>query len=147
MAKQPKMNFSGELEQTLHRSLAIANEREVEFSTLEHLLLALTDDSDAVSALKACAVDVQAFQSRVVEFLQTQDIDKLAKKDDAKPTEQFQRVIQRAVIYVQSSNGTEVNGVNVLSAVFAERESAAARILQEFQITRYGLPPVRLTPA
>jgi ATP-dependent Clp protease ATP-binding subunit ClpA len=88
--------FSQSLEQSLHRALAIANERHHQYATLEHLLL-----------------------------------------DDAKPTAGFQRVIQRAVIHVQSSGREEVTGANVLVAIFAERESHAAYFLQEQDMTRY----------
>jgi ATP-dependent Clp protease ATP-binding subunit ClpA len=113
MADELKIAFSNELERTLHRSLAIANEREAKFATIEHLLLALTDDSDAASALKACAVDIRAFQSRVIEFLQTQNVEKLAREEDSKPTDQFQRVIQRAVIHVQTHKILSSSLINI----------------------------------
>lgn len=142
MAKRRKLRgvtFSRELESTLHRSLTAANERNAEFATVEHLLFALTHDKDAVSALRACAVDTLALQSRISRILDNEQPDKLSDGHDSKPTAQFQRVIQRAVIHVQSSGRTEITGANVLVALFAEGESKAARILQEFEVTRYDV--------
>lgn len=137
--EQPKVSFSSELERTLHRSLALANEKEARHATIEHLLLALVDDSDAATALKACAVDLQSLRAKVTDFLDQQNVEKFSQGKDSEPTVQFRRVIQRAVIHVQSSGRIEVNGAFVLIAIFAERESQAAFMLQEFDVTRYDL--------
>ncbi|MBY0613233.1 MAG: ATP-dependent Clp protease ATP-binding subunit ClpA [Beijerinckiaceae bacterium] len=131
-------SFSKNLEKALHQALALANERRHEYATLEHLLLALIDDSDAAAVLKACNVDVPALKKNVVDYVDT-DLESLVSEavTDAKPTAGFQRVIQRAVIHVQSSGREEVTGANVLVAIFAERESHAAYFLQEQDMTRY----------
>ncbi len=130
--------FSRSLEQSLHRALALANDRHHEYATLEHLLLALTEDTDAAAVLKACSVDVDVLKKQVVDYVE-HELENLVSDghDDAKPTAGFQRVIQRAHIHVQSSGREEVTGANVLVAIFAERESHAAYFLQEQDMTRY----------
>ena len=130
--------FTQNLEKALHQALTLANEREHEYATLEHLLLALIDDSDAKSVLDACNVDVDALRRTLFEYVEN-ELANLATgyDEDAKPTAGFQRVIQRAVIHVQSSGRDEVTGANVLVAIFAERESHAAYFLQEQNMTRY----------
>src|SRR5450631_3965036 len=131
-------SFSRNLEQSLHRALAIANERHHEYATLEHLLLSLSEDADAAAVLRACTVDLDLLRKNLREYID-QELDNLVSEDreDAKPTAGFQRVIQRAVIHVQSSGREEVTGANVLVAIFAERESHAAYFLQEQDMTRY----------
>src|ERR1700736_3409240 len=135
---EPMPSFSRNLEQSLHRALAIANERHHEYATLEHLLFSLTDDGDAAAVLRACSVDLDLLKKNLREYID-QELDNLVSDDreDAKPTAGFQRVIQRAVIHVQSSGREEVTGANVLVAIFAERESHAAYFLQEQDMTRY----------
>ncbi len=130
--------FSRSLEQSLHRALALANDRHHEYATLEHLLLALTEDTDAAAVLKACSVDIDVLKKQVVDYVE-HELENLVSDghDDAKPTAGFQRVIQRAHIHVQSSGREEVTGANVLVAIFAERESHAAYFLQEQDMTRY----------
>ena len=131
-------SFSRSLEKSLHQALAFANERRQEYATLEHLLLALTDDQDAAAVLRACNVDLDVLKRNLSEYIDT-ELDNLISDavEDAKPTAGFQRVIQRAVIHVQSSGREEVTGANVLVAIFAERESHAAYFLQEQDMTRY----------
>ncbi|MGP0060328.1 MAG: ATP-dependent Clp protease ATP-binding subunit ClpA [Beijerinckiaceae bacterium] len=131
-------SFSRNLEQTLHRALAVANERHHEYATLEHLLLSLTEDNDAAAVLRACSVDIELLRKNLRDYID-QELDNLVSdgREDAKPTAGFQRVIQRAVIHVQSSGREEVTGANVLVAIFAERESHAAYFLQEQDMTRY----------
>jgi ATP-dependent Clp protease ATP-binding subunit ClpA len=130
--------FSRNLESALREALAFANERRHEYATLEHLLLALLDDVDALAVMKACNVDVDALRHTLKEYVDT-ELEGLVHsgKEDSKPTAGFQRVIQRAVIHVQSSGREEVTGANVLVAIFAERESHAAYFLQEQDMTRY----------
>jgi ATP-dependent Clp protease ATP-binding subunit ClpA len=130
--------FSRNLEKALHQALAFANERRHEYATLEHLLLALIDDLDAAAVMKACNVDLEALRRTLKDYVDN-ELEGLTHggKDDAKPTAGFQRVIQRAVIHVQSSGREEVTGANVLVAIFAERESHAAYFLQEQDMTRY----------
>src|SRR3954451_23818951 len=131
-------SFSRNLEQSLHRALAVANERHHEYATLEHLLLSLLDDQDAAAVMRACSVDTDVLKKNLVEYID-QELENLVTEghEDAKPTAGFQRVIQRAVIHVQSSGREEVTGANVLVAIFAERESHAAYFLQEQDMTRY----------
>ena len=131
-------SFSRNLEQSLHRALAVANERRHEYATLEHLLLSLLDDTDAAAVMRACSVDLDALRKSLVEYVEN-ELENLVTegREDAKPTAGFQRVIQRAVIHVQSSGREEVTGANVLVAIFAERESHAAYFLQEQDMTRY----------
>ncbi len=130
--------LSPTLEQSLHRALAHANERRHESATLEHLLLALTEDQDAIAVLRACGVDVDRLRGDLVDFLEN-EMESLVNdaEPEAKPTAGFQRVLQRAAIHVQSSGREEVNGANVLVAMFAERESHSVYFLQEQDMTRY----------
>ena len=126
------------LEQTLHRALVYANVRQHEFATLEHLLLALTEDPDAVAVMRACGVDIDALRQDVTHYIDT-DLQNLVHPaaGEAKPTSSFQRVLQRAAIHVQSSGREEVTGANVLVALFSERESHAVYFLQEQDMTRF----------
>jgi ATP-dependent Clp protease ATP-binding subunit ClpA len=130
--------FSQGLESALHQALTFANERHHEYATLEHLLLALLDDTDASAVMKACNVDLGDLRTTLTNYIDS-ELDNLVTgyDEDSKPTAGFQRVIQRAVIHVQSSGREEVSGANVLVAIFAERESHAAYFLQEQQMTRY----------
>nr|WP_233253294.1 ATP-dependent Clp protease ATP-binding subunit ClpA [Paracoccus binzhouensis] len=127
------------MEQAIHAALALANEHRHELATLEHLLLALTEEPDAVKVMRACNVDLDELRRMLVEFIED-DLSTLitdVEGSEAVPTAAFQRVIQRAAIHVQSSGRTEVTGANVLVAIFAERESNAAFFLQELDMTRY----------
>ncbi len=129
--------LSRSLEKTLRRALALANARQHEYATLEHLLMALSDDEDAAAVLRACAVDVDRLRASLTDFLD-HELTSLAVEGvvDAKPTAGFQRVIQRAAIHVQSSGRNEVTGANVLVALFSERESNAVYFLQEQNMSR-----------
>ncbi len=130
--------FSRALEKTLRRALSLANERRHEYATLEHLLLALIDDVDAAAVLRACGVDLDSLRKTVVQYLDT-ELENLVvdSQEEAKATNGFQRVVQRAAFHVQSSGREEVTGANVLVAIFAERETHAAYFLQEQDMTRY----------
>ncbi|RJF82137.1 ATP-dependent Clp protease ATP-binding subunit ClpA [Azospirillum cavernae] len=130
--------LSRNLEQTLHRALAHANERRHEYATLEHLLLALTEDSDATAVLRACGIDLDRLRAELTEYIDNELANLITSRpDDAKPTAGFQRVLQRAAIHVQSSGREEVTGANVLVALFSERESHAVYFLQEQEMTRF----------
>jgi ATP-dependent Clp protease ATP-binding subunit ClpA len=102
------------------------------------LLLALLDDQDAAAVMRACNVDLDKLRRSLTSYLES-ELENLVSEgnEDSKPTAGFQRVIQRAVIHVQSSGREEVTGANVLVAIFAERESHAAYFLQEQDMTRY----------
>jgi ATP-dependent Clp protease ATP-binding subunit ClpA len=129
--------LSRNLEKTLRRALALANARQHECATLEHLLMALTDDEDATAVLKACAVELDRLRVNLNDFLD-HELTSLAAEGvvDAKPTAGVQRVIERAALYVQSSGRSEVTGANVLVALFSERESHAVFFLQEQNMSR-----------
>ena len=129
--------LSRNLEQTLHRALSLAAERKHEYATLEHLLLGLVDDPDALTVLRACGVEIEKLKKDLTEFLD-KDLAGLAtdRGGDPKPTAGFQRVVQRAAIHVQSSGRDEVSGANVLVALFSERESHAVYFLQLQDMTR-----------
>jgi RNA polymerase sigma factor (sigma-70 family) len=134
----PGLLFSRSLESALHRAVAYADQRKHEFATLEHLLLALTDDEDASALMKGCKVDLAKLKEHLTNYIDS-ELKTLVIDDgrDSSPTTAFQRVIQRAVIHVQSSGGQEVTGADVLVAVFAERESHAAYFLEQQGMSRY----------
>ncbi|MCA3649669.1 MAG: ATP-dependent Clp protease ATP-binding subunit ClpA [Methylobacterium sp.] len=131
-------SFSKSLENALHQALSLASSRRHEYATLEHLLLALIDDEDAAAVMEACNVRLEDLRRTVTHYIDN-ELDALIARErtETKPTAGFQRVIQRAVIHVQSSGRDEVTGANVLVAIFAERESHAAYFLQEQEMTRY----------
>jgi len=130
--------LSRNLEQTLHRALGNANQRRHEYATLEHLLLALTEDQDALAVLRACGVEIAKLRAELIEYLDSELSNLVtSRSEDAKPTAGFQRVLQRAAIHVQSSGREEVTGANVLVALFSERESHAVYFLQEQEMTRF----------
>nr|WP_310525044.1 ATP-dependent Clp protease ATP-binding subunit ClpA [Polymorphobacter sp.] len=130
-------SFTRELEKTLHNALAEAARRTHEYATLEHLLLALTSDTHSLAVLKACSVDIEELQGQLARYL---DTELTALKADASvdpsPTAGFQRVVQRAILHVQSSGREEVTGANVIVALFSERESHAVFFLQQQDMTR-----------
>ncbi len=130
--------LSRNLEQTLHKALAAANERSHEYATLEHLLFALADDQEAMAVLRSCGISLQDLKDQLSHYLDN-ELSYLinANVDEAKPTTAFQRVLQRAAIHVQSSSRDEVTGANVLVALFSERESHAVYFLQEQDMTRF----------
>ncbi len=130
--------FTRSLEQALHRALATAADYRHEYATLEHLLLALIDDDDAAAVMQACDVDLDLLRQQLVEYLENELAGLVAQPGvEPKPTTAFQRVLQRAVIHVQSAGREEVTGANILVAIFAERESHAAWFLQEQDMTRF----------
>ena len=130
-------SLSRSLEQALHHAIKLASDRHHEYATLEHLLLALVDDSDASQVMKACNVDMDALKKAVQKYVD-EDLATLVLDDseEAKPTTGFQRVVQRAVLHVQNSGRDEVTGANVLVALFTERESHAVYFLQEQNMNR-----------
>ncbi len=130
--------LSSNLEQSLHRALGNANKRRHEYATLEHLLLALTEDQDAVAVLRACGVDINVLRRDLDEFLDNElgGLVVASGRVEAKPTAGFQRVLHRAALHVQSSGRSEVTGANVLVALFSERESHAVFFLQQQDMSR-----------
>ena len=128
-----------ELEQTLNEAFIFAREHRHEFMTVEHLLLALLDNSSATEALQACGANVDIIKKELTDFVK--DTTPLLLEDannerETQPTLGFQRVLQRAVFHVQSSGKEEVTGANVLVAIFSEQESQAVYILKKADVTR-----------
>ena len=130
-------SFAANLEKTLHAALTDAGERRHEYATLEHLLLALIDDEDAAQVMSACGVDLGELTAVVKQYLE-QEYQSLQSDEsaDPQPTAGFQRVIQRAILHVQSSGKDTVTGANVLVALFSERDSYAVYFLQQQDMSR-----------
>ncbi len=130
-------SFASALESTLHKALEAASSRRHEYATLEHLLLALIDDEHASKVMSACGVDLGELKTTVAHYLDTElDALKVEQPTDPSPTSGFQRVVQRAILHVQSSGRDEVTGANVLVALFSERESYAVYFLQQQDMSR-----------
>ena len=130
-------SFAQSLEKTLHTALTNASERSHEYATLEHLLLALIEDADAAQVMTACGVELGELTEVVKQYLdQEYQSLKTQEKGDPSPTAGFQRVIQRAILHVQSSGKDTVTGANVLVALFSERDSYAVYFLQQQDMSR-----------
>lgn len=130
--------LSKELETVLNDAFRTARSRRHEFITVEHLLLALLDDSAALTVLTACGVDIEALRGDLVEFIDS-TTPLLGDEDDGRdtqPTLGFQRVLQRAVFHVQSSGKREVSGANILVAIFSEQEAQAVYFLKSQDVSR-----------
>jgi ATP-dependent Clp protease ATP-binding subunit ClpA len=129
--------LSKELEYTLNIAFKRAREKRHEFMTVEHLLLALTENPVAARVLRACSADLDKLRKDLTNFLE-QTTPLLAPSDDreTQPTLAFQRVLQRAVLHVQSSGKKEVTGANVLVAIFGEQDSQAVYFLSKQNVTR-----------
>ena len=133
--------LSKELEFTLNLAFKEAREKSHEFMTVEHLLYALLGNPSAVEVLRACGGNMEQLKQEVGTFLE-ETTPKLSREDtrETQPTLGFQRVLQRAVFHVQSSDSKEVNGANVLVAIFSEQESQAVYFLNKMGITRLDRP-------
>ena len=122
-------SFARELEQTLHNALGEASRRRHEYATLEHLLIALVDDEHASKVMTACGVNRDELRSAVKQYLDNELGALVADSaTDPTPTSGFQRVVQRAILHVQSSGRDEVTGANVLVALFSERDQGIVRL-------------------
>ena len=130
--------LSKDLEQTLNEAFRGARAKRHEFMTVEHLLLALLDNNDAIRVLKACGADIGGLRGDLIEFVDatTPLIPEDEDQRETQPTLGFQRVLQRAVFHVQSSGKSEVTGANVLVAIFSEQESQAVYFLKTQSIAR-----------
>ncbi len=126
-----------ELEVSLHMAFVEARQKRHEFITVEHLLLALLDNPSAAEVLRACATNIDMLRNELVAFI-TQHTPTVAGSEDidTQPTLGFQRVIQRAILHVQSSGKKEVTGANVLVAIFGEKDSHAVYYLHKQSISR-----------
>src|SRR6478672_7382045 len=130
-------SFARELEQTLHNALGEASRRRHEYATLEHLLIALIDDEHASKVMTACGVNRDELRTSVKQYLDNELGALVADSaTDPTPTSGFQRVVQRAILHVQSSGRDDVTGANVLVALFSERESYAVYFLQQQDMSR-----------
>src|SRR5678816_246918 len=130
-------SFARELETTLHNALGEASKRRHEYATLEHLLFALIDDNHASQVMTACGVNRDDLKATVKQYLDSELGALVADSaTDPTPTSGFQRVVQRAILHVQSSGRDEVTGANVLVALFSERESYAVYFLQQQDMSR-----------
>ena len=130
-------SFASALETTLHKALEAASSRRHEYATLEHLLVALVDDEHASQVMSSCGVDLDELRTTVAHYLDTElGALKVEAQTDPSPTSGFQRVVQRAILHVQSSGRDEVTGANVLVALFSERESYAVYFLQQQDMSR-----------
>ena len=130
-------SFAESLETTLHNALKHAGDRAHEYATLEHLLLALIEDADAAKVMQACGVELGELSDIIITYLDTElESLRVEGKVDPSPTSGFQRVVQRAILHVQSSGKDVVTGANVLVALFSERESYAVYFLQQQDMSR-----------
>src|ERR1700735_4862996 len=127
-----------ELEYTLNLAFKEARAKRHEFVTVEHLLIALLENSAALEVLKACGANINNLRSNLVEFVDrtTPIIPAHIHDRDTQPTLGFQRVLQRAVFHVQSSGKTEVTGANVLAAIFSEQESQSVYLIRQENVSR-----------
>ncbi len=133
--------LSKDLELTLNLAFSDARERRHEFMTVEHLLLALLDNALGISVLRSCGADIPKLQLQLRDFIDetSQTLPPEAGDVETQPTLGFQRVLQRAVFHVQSSGKKEVNGANILVAIFSEQESQAVYFLQQQDISRLDI--------
>ncbi len=129
-----------ELEVTLHMAFMDARQKRHEFISVEHLLLAMLDNPSAAEVLRACGANLEAMREQIVKFID-EHTPKVGGEDevDTQPTLGFQRVIQRAILHVQSSGKKEVTGANVLVAVFGEKDSHAVYFLSQQGVTRLDI--------
>ena len=129
--------FSKDLEVTIGHCYKQAREQHHEFMTVEHLLLALTENQSALGALRACGVDLPRLTAELQRIIaETVPVLPSGDERDTQPTLGFQRVLQRAVYHVQSSGRKEVTGANVLVAIFGEKDSHAVYFMHQQEITR-----------
>ena len=126
-----------ELEVSLHMAFMEARQKRHEFITVEHLLLAMLDNSSAAEVLRACAANIDDLRQKLTDFIERHTPRVPGEADvDTQPTLGFQRVIQRAILHVQSSGKKEVTGANVLVAIFGEKDSHALHFLTQQGLTR-----------
>jgi len=125
-----------ELEVSLHMAFMEARQKRHEFITVEHLLLALLDNPSASEVLRACAADIDDLRKLLTDFVTEHTPILTGEEVDTQPTLGFQRVIQRAILHVQSSGKKEVTGANVLVAIFGEKDSHAVYFLHQKGVTR-----------
>jgi hypothetical protein len=138
-SRQPTPPRSRELELTLHRTLSHADQRNHEYATLEHLLLALIDDPDASAVMKACKVNLRSLRKDLVSYIDNELKTLVTESRDREPTPTaaFQRVVQRALVDAQGRGRPTLTGAEVLLAILPEKQSHAAWFLAELDMTHY----------
>ena len=125
-----------ELEVSLHMAFMEARQKRHEFITVEHLLLAMLDNPSASEVLRACGANIEELRKLLTDFINEHTPVVSGEDVDTQPTLGFQRVIQRAILHVQSSGKKEVTGANVLVAIFGEKDSHAVYFLHQKGVTR-----------
>jgi ATP-dependent Clp protease ATP-binding subunit ClpA len=129
-----------ELEVSLHLAFVEARQKRHEFITVEHLLLTMLDNASAAQVLRACGVNIDELRSVLSDFIATHTpVTPGDQEVDTQPTVGFQRVIQRAILHVQSTNKKEVTGANILVALFGEKDSHAVYYLHKQSISRLDI--------
>jgi ATP-dependent Clp protease ATP-binding subunit ClpA len=132
--------LSKELEFSLNAAFRAAYDKRHEFITVEHLLLCMLDNQSAAEVLQACAANIELLRKELLEFLhETTPLIPVGVKRDTQPTLGFQRVLQRAAFHVQSAGKKEVNGANILVAIFSEQDSQAVYLLGKQDISRLDI--------
>ena len=129
--------LSDDLEKTINRAVSYANDRQQEYVTLEHLLLALLDDKDALGVLNACNIDIKNLKISLIKYID-EELKPItsAVTQEAEPSAGFQRVLQRTTSQVYSSDNNKITGANILVSIFSERESHAVYFLQKQDMSR-----------
>jgi len=135
--KFKKNMLSDDLEKTINRAVSYANDRQQEYVTLEHLLLALLDDKDALGVLNACNIDIKNLKISLIKYID-EELKPItsAVTQEAEPSVGFQRVLQRTTSQVYSSDNNKITGANILVSIFSERESHAVYFLQKQDMSR-----------
>ena len=132
--------LDSELEKNLNEAFKLAHRKKHEFVTVEHLFLSILDNNDAIEVLNYCGADIEALQKNLESYIkETTPLISEEDEQEIQPTLGFQRVLQRAVFHVQSSGKKEVNGANLLVAIFSEKESHSVYLLQQEGITRLDI--------
>ena len=129
--------LSNKLEKTIKRAISYATDRQHQYVTLEHLLLALIEDDDASAVLNACNVNVENLKISLIKFID-EELKSIVSSSvqEAEASASFQRVLQRTATHVYSSETKKINGANVLVSIFSERESHAVYFLQKQDMSR-----------
>ena len=132
--------LDSELEKNLNEAFKLAHSKKHEFVTVEHLFLSILDNNDAIEVLNYCGADIKALQKNLESYIkETTPLISEEDEQEIQPTLGFQRVLQRAVFHVQSSGKKEVNGANLLVAIFSEKESHSVYLLQQEGVTRLDI--------
>lgn len=130
------LQFAAATEGALRRSLGVAADRGQSEATVEHLLLSLTEDPNAMAVMKACGVNPPAIRELLARSVESERAGERIDLKDATPSAAFKRVVQRAIVEIEAAGGATITGADIFVAIFAEYDSAATRILEEHGIDR-----------